>query len=311
MDTPLSFRRCSETDIAAARDAYGRVFGAAAPEAVWRRKYSANPAGRALVYAAYDGERLVAFYAQHPLRISFFGEESGIFQGGDAFTEEAFRRRGVYRRLKAMSAAYLKSRRVPFSVGFPNDAGLRANLGVGYLVVGRLRRWVKLLLGVNRPAAAAANEEVRLDDERLAAIWARVRPTDKICGARPAGYLRWRFGPGANVRAWALKDGAGYIVAERAGRGVWIRDLQAPDGERRKVAALVAAAVSYARDTGARHVSFSFLGNRFPWDLIRAGFFPVGRRAPFTLSPYVTPDAAWLEPRNWYITDADRDIEVR
>lgn len=328
----IGYSQASETDILDARELFNRVFDASASEACWRRKYFENPAGPAVAFAAREGPRLIGFYPLHPARFSIFGNETLIYQSADTMTDPAYRRKGVYSALREKAHEWLVAEGVPFTYGFPNVISLAANRRSGFELVGRLTRWVKPLpFGEGEPLKRALNsvyhgffsalnpprnvkpaEELDRFDERIDAVWARVKNDRRVAGVRSGAFLEWRYGrQGNTITAWLSNPEKpdGYVVAETTPKGVWIRDLLAAYANRDAVYSLLAAVVEFARSTGARHVVFPHTGGAYRGRLFRTGFFPVPGGAPMVVFPRAKTSPEWRRAANWYASDADRDME--
>lgn len=328
----INYSQASETDVLDARELFNRVFDASASEACWRRKYFENPAGQVVAFAASEDARLVGFYPLHPARFSIFGKEILIYQSADTMTDPAYRRGGVYGTLRKTAHVWLVKEGVPFTYGFPNAVSLAANRRSGFELVGRLTRWVKPLpFGEGEPLRKALNsvyhgffsalnpprdvksaEELDSFDERIDAVWARVKNDRRVAGVRSAAFLRWRYGrQGNTIVAWISNPEKpdGYVVAETTPKGVWIRDLLVGDKNRNAVYSLLSAVAERGRRIGARHVVFPVAGGAYRGRLLRAGFFPAPGGAPLVVFPRANPSREWRRAANWYASDADRDME--
>jgi GNAT superfamily N-acetyltransferase len=309
-DVGIEFGAASAADILAARELFARAFGRPADEARWRRKYFANPAGPVVAFAAKDGERLVSFAAQHPAPFTHAGRRLTLYQLGDSMTDPAYRRRGWQVFLKRLACDWLRLEGATFMLSFPNAGSLTVNRRLGYVRLGRLRRWFRPAGGPPPAAPAAlAVTEVACDDERLTRVGAAAAAGPFTAGVRDAAWLSWRFGERPGVRCWLAGDADGYLVAERAARGVWVRDLAAAPPGGAAVAALLRACVAFARADGAAHVSFAHLGWRWSGALLRAGFIPLPGGAPVLVVACAPLAREWRRRGRWFLTDADRDLD--
>jgi len=328
----IGYFQASKTDILDARELFNRVFGASALEACWRRKYFENPAGQVVAFAAREGTRLVGFYPLHPALFSIFGNETLIYQSADTMTDPAYRRGGVYGTLRKTAHLWLVKEGIPFTYGFPNIISLAANKRSGFELVGRLTRWVKpvpagegeplrkalnsifhgFFSALNSPRDVKPAEELDRFDERVDAVWTRVKDDLRIAGVRSGAFLKWRYGHRDDViSAWISNPERpdGYVVAETTPKGIWIRDLLAARANGRTIHSLLSAVVELARSTGARHVVFPVAGGAYRGRLLRAGFIPVPGGAPLIEFPRANPSREWRRAANWYASDADRDME--
>jgi hypothetical protein len=328
----IGYFQASETDILEARELFNRVFGASASEACWRRKYLENPAGQVVTFVARDGDKLVGSYPLHPALFSVFGKEILIYQSADTMTDPAYRRGGVYRTLRKTAHLWLVKEGVPFTYGFPNVISLAANKRSGFELVGRLTRWVKPIpAGEGEPVRKALNsifhgffsalnpprdvkpaEELDRFDERIDAVWARVKDDRRIAGVRSRAFLEWRYGHKDDaITAWISNPERpdGYVIAETTPKGVWIRDLLANRANRGTVYSLLSAVVEFGRSIGARHVVFPHTGSVYRGRLLQAGFIQVPGGAPLIVFPRANPSREWRRAANWYASDTERDME--
>ena len=332
MIADIKFERASEAEVLAARALFERVFGGPASPEGWRRKYFGNPAGAVVAFAARDGDRLVGFVGLHPAAFSVGGEQVTIYQAGDAMTDPAYRRRGILAELKALAAEWLRDHGGPFAVSFPTAAVYELYKKTGHAFVGRLRRWVKPLAAAGSPwrrlpAAALSGlasalapargfrpaERLTAYDGRIDEVGGKARRRWKFVGVRGATFLAWRFPLGGRTAAWIAPAGGadGYVVAERTPRGMWIRDLIAAEDAPATVGSLLAAVAAHAREGGAEHVTFPYLGTGYRAPLLRAGYLPLAGGAPFLIYEITRPSPEQVRAANWLVTDADRDVACR
>ncbi|UCE27368.1 MAG: GNAT family N-acetyltransferase [Candidatus Coatesbacteria bacterium] len=329
----IDYFRASESDILDARELFNRIFDASASEACWRRKYFENPAGQVIAFAAREDARLVGIYPLHPALFSIFGKETLIYQSADTMTDPAYRRKGVYGSLRKRAHEWLVGEGVPFTYGFPNIVSLAANRRAGFELVGRLTRWIKPLpAGESEPLRKALNsvyhgfssmlnpprdvkpaEKIDRFDERVDAVWTAVKNERLIAGVRSGSLLEWRYGHDEAVAAWISNPPKpdGYVIAEKTPKGVWIRDLIADGFNRGAVYSLLRAVVEHAVGAGSRHVVFPHLSGAYRGRLLRTGFIPAPGGAPVVVFARANRSREWSRAVNWYVSDADRDVECR
>ncbi|MEE9455956.1 MAG: GNAT family N-acetyltransferase [bacterium] len=325
----IRFEPATEAGILEARALFEEAFGGPATPEQWLRKYFRNPAGSVAAFEARDGDRLVGFVALHPGEFSVRGERVTVYQAGDVMTDPAYRRRGILKKLRGLAGDWLREHGAPFTISFPTAAVLAANKKLGYVVVGRLRRWVKPLAPLGPvwrrlPAAAFARlasaveptigarppERLASYDERIDLAWERARGRWKFVGVRGAKFFEWRYPDDGLTAAWISPEGGadGYVVAERAARGLWIRDLVAAEDAPATVGTLLAVVTAHAREVGAEHVTFPHFGSCYRTSLLRNGFLPLPGGAPFLLYEFTRPSPERRRAANWLVTDADRDV---
>ncbi|NIT34938.1 MAG: GNAT family N-acetyltransferase [candidate division Zixibacteria bacterium] len=329
----IKFERASEAEVLAARALFERAFGGPASPERWLRKYFGNPAGAVVAFAARGGEGLVGFVGLHPSAFSAGGEQVTIYQPGDAVTDPAHQRRGILNELWALAGEWLWDHGAPFAISFPSAPIYELHKKTGHAFVGRLRRWVKPLAAAGSPlwrripAAALSGlasalaptrgfrpaERLTAYDDRIDEVGEKARRRWKFVGVRGASFLEWRLPLGGGTAAWIVPAGgaAGYVVAERTPRGMWIRDLIAAEDAPATVGSLLAAVAAHAREGGAEHVTLPYLGTTYRAPLLRAGYLPLAGGAPFVIYEVTRPSPEQVRAANWLVTDADRDIACR
>lgn len=329
----IEYRVATDAEILQARELFKDAFGQAADEERWRYKYFENPAGPVVAFAAFEGGRLASILPSHPSRFSVFGEEAIIYQSGDIMTHPNYRRRGIYNRLKDMSAEWLRERGVPFTIGFPNSNALEANKKFGYTILGGMTRWFKVLQpggesagrkalayaalpflsALRRKARAENTARITTLPGSVAEIPRRLGKRTGIFGVRSAAFLNWRYPElGGDTAAWISNPEApdGYLVAERSRRGFWIRDIVSDQRNERGALNLLAALTEYAESEGAQHIVFQYLGKSYNQALFKSGFIPMTGRAYVALYPYSMNIQRLKNKRDWQLMDADRDMEL-
>jgi len=309
----IILRAATAGELPAARALFGRAFGRDADEERWRRKYFENPAGPVVAFGAFAEDRLVSFVALHPARFVVRGEPTVVYAPGDSMTDPDFRLRGFQVRLKSLARDWSIAHGVSFIYSFPNTGSRAVNKRAGYSLVGRFTRWARGVAAYRGRVDAEPSPGIsRVDpgDPRLAVAWEQARGRWAIAGVRDGYFLAWRFAD-RPVAVWLAGGGdpRGYVIAERTRRGVWIRDLVAARPDAAVIRQLLAAVTAYARAEGARHVVFAYRGGCYRGALMGAGFAPLPGGARVTVLPLLQTQGSAIRRREWFLTDADRDLE--
>ncbi len=225
--------------------------------------------------------------------------------------------------------------------GFPNHKAIPLYRRAGFVELGRMYRYVRVLHSprylaaaarwLRIPAAAVADRalaaaarlhELRarrfeLDwaarfDARFDALWQAVRTGDRIACERSAAFLGWRFAHDRHrIAAITRRDTgalAGYGVLRPAERGlVELVDLLGAGD--RELDAAIALIVPAAQRLGFAAIGFRFLGDPRVIRLLRAhGFVRRGEPRSIVVAPGRGSALAALPARAaWYLTDLDED----
>lgn len=225
--------------------------------------------------------------------------------------------------------------------GFPNPRAIGIYLRAGFVELGRMYRYVRVLRSrrylaaagpwLRVPAAAVADRALAaaarlhqlrarrfaLDwparfDARFDRLWQAARAGGRIACERTAAFLGWRFAREPHRIAAVVRRETGalaaYGVLRPAERGlVELVDLFGA-GERELGAAL-ALIVPAARQLGFAAIGFRFLGDPRVIRLLRAhGFTRRGEPRSIVVARGHRPaSAALTTSAAWYLTDLDED----
>jgi hypothetical protein len=321
--------RADKEKIEKARLLFPVSFGREFKQEDWNRKYFQNPCGESFAYAATDGENVVSFYSYHPQLILINGAERIIYQDADAMTDPAYRRRGLYRRLKQMADEQLISMHIPFAISFPNETNLLATKEFGAVFVGYLTRWVKPVStmkyrGIRKCAVCAGIitssiltgkrptdnvELVEVYDERFDAVWNLVKHQFGISGVHDSRYLKWRYQGRKNIFAWlhGKEEPVGLVIAERYDDYLCIHDLLISTSNLSKFKELIAALRAFCIENSLNRISFPTLGSTYSHLLRWSGFFPLKGKSPFRLNQLAIDPQQWANEKEWFISNTDRD----
>jgi hypothetical protein len=224
--------------------------------------------------------------------------------------------------------------------GFPNHKAIAVYRRAGFIELGRIDRYVRVLHTgrylaaaapwLRIPAAAVADRvlagadrlhELRarrfaLDwparfDARFDRLWQAVRAADRIACERSAAFLGWRFAHDRHrIAAVVHRDTgalAAYGVLRPAERGlIELVDLLGAD--ERELDAAIALIVPEARRLGFAAIGFRFLGDPRVIRVLRAhGFVRRGEPRSIVVAPGRGAALAALPAAAWYLTDLDED----
>jgi hypothetical protein len=118
-------------------------------EARYRKYYERNPLGPPVLFLAREEESqaLVGMATIFPTQLRVFGEIVPAAIGGDFAVDDGHRGFGPSVALQRASVAALAERGMACSFGYPNEFSEPIIKRVGYVDVGRLSRFVKVLRG--------------------------------------------------------------------------------------------------------------------------------------------------------------------
>ena len=246
--------------------------------------------------------------------------------------------------LQRALAAYARSR-FDLSYAFPNDAAIGILRRIGYRLLGRTGRYVRLLrvegvlarrlrsrplarllslvpdavLSVTDRARASilprtlALEWTREVDGRFDRLWERARTRHPFAGERTAAFLRWRFTerPGLPGQLAALVDRetgevrAYAAIVEKVKGVALVADFLAEHDE--ALSALFRRLFPALRARGFDQALTYFLGAPGVEGVLRDVGFSF-RNAAKNVVVDAPPDSPVpMDPARWYVTEADRD----
>jgi hypothetical protein len=222
--------------------------------------------------------------------------------------------------------------------GFPNRKAIAVYLRAGFVELGRMHRYVRVLHSGHYLAAAAPQRRVaaavdhalaaierlhalrarRLEldwparfDARFDRLWQAVCTGNRIACERSAALLDWRFAHEPHRIAAVIRRDTGalaaYGVLRPADHGlVELVDLLGAGA--REIDAAIALIVPAARQLGFAAIGFRFLGDPRVIRVLRAhGFIRRGEPRSIVVAPGRGPALAALPAAAWYLTDLDED----
>lgn len=295
--------------------------------------YEGNPAGRALVWVAFDGERgeaagLTTFF---PRRMWIDGAEARGALGGDMYVRPKFRRRGIGAELFRVARREMDRFGIRVMFGTPMRPNVTALKTSGSTVPERaVTRYARLLRAsatrlawVPRPAASLvdrvlaprARAGLRLEsitgvDPRVDRLWSEMRRELRIATVRDGAFYAWRFveAPSKRQRPYVVVDGGEPIAAcalETVGEKLRIVDLVAPSRRWRR--AIQAISASAREESGLEmRLATADGARRRLWT---SAMFPRDADPMSMLTPEADSGERLHDPARWYLTWADTDID--
>ena len=264
--------------------------------------YENNPAGAAHVWLLWHegSKEYVGVTALFPRRFKINGKTllGGI--AGDLVVNKEHRSMGPALMLHKKVLSVVQDGLVDFIYGFPNRSSEPVVKRLGYKLLGKQMRLIKILQTEPRLSRMPFGkywcilvgpflnsilrllsfetwhyfkkgdcfcEAVKDFDKRFDLFWEKAQSKFTIAGERTALYLKWKFlmTPHFENKIIGLFNFEkntlkGYIVYRHLDRGIEIRDFLT-DGEAKSLPTLMAAFLSYARSTGAESVVIAMLEN--------------------------------------------------
>jgi hypothetical protein len=246
--------------------------------------------------------------------------------------------------LQRALAAYARGR-FDLSYAFPNDAAIGILRRIGYRLLGRTGRYVRLLrvqgvvarrlrsrplarllslvpdaaLAVTDAAKASilprtlALEWTREADARFDRLWERTRARHPFAGERTAAFLRWRFTerPGLPGQLAALVDRetgevrAYAAIVEKVKGVALVADFLAEHDD--ALRALFRRLFPALRARGFDQALTYFLGAAGVEEVLRDVGFSFRNPAKNLVVDAPADSPVPMDPARWYVTEADRD----
>jgi hypothetical protein len=283
-----------------------------------------------------------------PRRVLIDGEAAICWNGGDTSIDPAFRTLGVAIKLRRVVKECVDRGEMRFLYSHPVDRMRAVLEKIGHAVIGRLARHGVILrldrfasqwLGKNMLAStlsAAANPlllawpgnfasrhgaAVRLQSENRFGneydeLFNRVAKNYPVIAGRDAQFLSWRFLQNPMHREFRIfrleAEGRlrGYAVVDFVGDGARLLDFLVED-EAKDLSALIKGIVDWLRANRFCSVSVRTTDEN---PILRL-FHALGPTSLDTVNsgiavhaPAGGPDRLALEGRNWFMTQADRDV---
>jgi GNAT superfamily N-acetyltransferase len=285
----------------------------------YRWMYEQNPAGRAVVYSARLGERIVASFAVAPKTFEVDGQRVIVGKTMDMFTDPEWQGQGLMRIctdavFREAAAAGIPGWYVTPSVNsypiFTSRWGYREEFSLIYRL--RVLRPRLLRRRLRLPAGTAVREVANFDDAATD-LWERVRSSYRVAQVRDAAYLNWRYVENPDHYDLLELRREGHLVG-LAVLGMTLRrgipvgevlELVHDPAEDDTLRLLVGAASVKAEARGCWLLqAWSLHGTRLDARLRRAGMRWRRGQVKFLLSPGFPGDVA-ADPDAWLLSQGD------
>ena len=309
--------------------------------------YQKNPDGKAFSWIALETEKRtsVGTVSLFPRKMRIMGREVWVGIAGDFAVNREHRGSNVAIKLQRAVTASLNQNNFELIFGISNRKAELVQLRVGYLLLGKIDRWAKLLKTRRYFKASAlhwlvskpldfimkilskearyrrgknyAIQSLNSFDQRFDHLWEKASKQFKIIGQRSKEYLNWRYGksPHRNYHIFSLihKDTQeiwGYIVYYLQDQVCFIADMLFLDfGSTFET--LLSEFILYLRSQDVESISILLFGCPTLAEKLRSfGFHP--REEDSSVMIYLDknyPCADFILNRNnWLLLEGDRDI---
>lgn len=188
---------------------------------VWRWRYASQPHGAPVTDVAVDGGEIVGHVSALPVRLERGAEALKAGLWVDLMIDPAHRNLTLFLDMAEANRRRCAEAGVEMLFAFPN--------GKSFPVLKRMLGWQdagdilslegKLSL-LTRPTGGSRAERIETFGAEFDDLWARLRPADRLCGARGAERLNWRYRgrPRSAYPVWSSRDASGrlsgFIVAK-------------------------------------------------------------------------------------------------
>jgi hypothetical protein len=232
------------------------------------------------------------------------------------------------------------ARNFDLGYGFPNHKAIAVYRRAGFVELGRIDRYVRVLHSdsylpaaapwLRIPAAAVTDRALAavarfhelgawrfaLDwparfDPRFDRLWQAVRTADRIACERSAAFLDWRFAHDRHRIAAVVHRDTGALAAYgvlRPAEGGLIELVDLLAAGERELDAAIALIVAAAHRLGYAAIGFRFLGDPRVFRVLRRhGFLRRGEPRSIVVAPGRRAALAALPAAAWYLTDLDED----
>lgn len=309
--------------------------------------YQENPHGKALNWAALEigSGSLVGTTSLFPRKMKFDGKTVRVGIAGDFAVNREHRGSNVAIRLQRAVVTSMNQNYFKFIYGISNRQAELVQLRVGYVRLGKIHRWTKLLKTrkyfkafplrwlMSKPldfvmknlskedryrrAEGYTIEKLNSFDQRFDLLWKRASSQFNIIGERSKDYLNWRYGksPRRNYHVFSLiqKDNQeiwGYAVYYIRNKKGFIADMLFLNFGS-ALDNLLSEFILYLRGQDVESISVLLLGCPSLARKLRSfGFFRRdGESSVLVYLDRSSPDTDFiLDRNNWFLLEGDRDI---
>lgn len=181
---------------------------------VWRWRYAPQPHGTPVTDVAVDGGEVVGHVSALPALLERGGDAVKAGLWVDLMIDPAHRNLTLFLDMAEANRRRCAEAGVELLFAFPN--------GKSYPVLKRMLGWqdagdIMALEGklslLTRLAGGSRAERVETFGAEFDELWSRVRPKVRLCGARGAERLDWRYRgrPRSTYPAWSSRDASGRL----------------------------------------------------------------------------------------------------
>lgn len=309
--------------------------------------YQKNPYGKALSWAALEiGSRsLVGTASLFPRKMKVDGRSVTVGVAGDFAVNPEHRGSNVAIKLQRAVTAGMNQNNLDFIYGISNRKAEPVQLRVGYVVLGKMDRWAKLLktkkyfqapplqLLISKPldfimkslskekryrrAEGYIVEKSDSFDQRFDLLWKHASEQFNIIGERSKDYLNWRYleSPHQNYHIFSLtqknnQEVWGYVVYYIVNQVAYIADMLFLNFGL-ALESLLSEFILYLRGRDIESISILLFGcPPLAKKLKNFGFIRREEESGILVyrdrnSPYVD---IVLNRENWFLLEGDRDI---
>jgi GNAT superfamily N-acetyltransferase len=296
----LTYRSIADSDV---EDVLALV-NIVQPHAPWDRshfrwQFRDVPHGPAMVFGAYDEDRLVGLYCTVPAMLEAGGSAAvRAARVQDVMTHPDWRGRGILHALASMCLTWLTAEHIS-GYAFPNESSYRSFVRLGWNGEQRVPWWH------SEPEAGGSGDhdavQYESHDESATAIWEASAPEGAI--RRDAAYLNWRYARPGQQYVKFLLGGEAVLVLKQYGATVHVCDLFAPASSAGAIGNALRFARRWAHQRGAQRVT-AWLARDHRWaaEFVRGGMI----WEDGVTRAIVTLPAAGKEVR--YVSHSDNDI---
>jgi GNAT superfamily N-acetyltransferase len=198
----MQIREATETDIPSIVELLKLSLGESLmpkSEAFWRWKHMDNPFGKSPVLLAYDNEKLIGVRAFMRWEWTRGGETIKAVRAVDTATHPQYQGQGIFRKLTLQLVEQCQAEGVQFIFNSPNKISKPGYLKMGWETLGRMKLYVKPVLGLK----SIVEKDKGLVKE-LDAIDTKYIGTSLVTHITPA-FLQWRYTQNPNISYQTLK----------------------------------------------------------------------------------------------------------
>jgi hypothetical protein len=317
------------------------------PEERYDWIYQGNPDGEALSWVASEigSGSLVGIVSLFPRKMKVNGKTLKVAIAGDFAVNQKHRGLSVGIKLQRAVAASMTPDDFGFIYGISNRKAEPVQLRVGYSLLGKMNRWVKVLKAtkyfkasplrglVSEPldfimrnlsketrcsrAEGYTIQKLNSFDQRFDQLWEKASRQFNIIGQRSKDYLNWRYGksPHRNYHIFSLiqkddQEVCGYVVYYLQNNVGFIVDMLFLDFGR-ALDNLLSEFILHLRGQNVESVSLLLFGcPHLAGKLKGFGFFL--REEESRILVYLDRNSPYadlvLKRENWFLLEGDRDV---